>query len=77
LKKKFNSSPSILLANVYPDYNWLPWKFNTYPKTFWDDVKNQRKFMEWAANELKIKGMSNWYDVTFKVTLPQNIHVYF
>jgi hypothetical protein len=53
---------------VYPDYNWLPWKFGKCPANYWDDVKNQRKFMDWAAKELNIKDMSDWYNVSINVT---------
>jgi hypothetical protein len=73
LLDKFSGSLPLLLSNVYPDYNWLPWKFTIPPRNYWDDTKNQKKFLEWAAKELKIKDMSDWYNVTYKVTLPLNI----
>jgi hypothetical protein len=57
---------------MYPDRDWLPWKFDDRPLNFWDDVKKQRKFMDWAAVQLNIKEMSDWYKVTQKVTLPLN-----
>ena len=60
-------SISVILSKLYPEYNWLPWKFENGPKNFWGDVKNQRKFMEWAGKELKIKEMSDWYNVTIHV----------
>jgi hypothetical protein len=63
----YNGSLLQLLSNVYPDYNWLPWKFAECPLPYWDDVKNQRKFLDWAAKELNIKEMSDWYNVTNKV----------
>jgi hypothetical protein len=55
-----------LLQNAYPEYNWLPWKFDVLPHKFFDNVNNQRKFMEWAGKELKIKEMSDWYKITNK-----------
>ncbi|KAJ1501146.1 hypothetical protein HMI54_010222 [Coelomomyces lativittatus] len=54
------------LSVIYPDYKWLPWKFPTVPRNFWVDIKNQKWFIEWAAQELKIKEMSDWYNVSFK-----------
>jgi hypothetical protein len=70
--KLLNSKKSLsqLLSEVYPDYDWLPWKFGRCPQEYWDDMKNQRKFMDWAATELNIKEMSDWYKITLKVTLP-------
>jgi hypothetical protein len=64
----YNNSPSQLLSKVFPDYNWLPWRFGTCPRNFWDDAKNQRNFMDWAATQLNIKEMSDWYKITAKVT---------
>jgi hypothetical protein len=49
---------------VYSEYEWLPWKFESQiPRHYWDDLKNQRKFLEWAAIELKIKDYKDWYTV--------------
>jgi hypothetical protein len=52
---------------VFPTYEWLPWKFASIPKNYWDDVNNQIKFINWAGKELKIKEMSDWYNVSYKV----------
>jgi hypothetical protein len=52
---------------VYPEYEWLPWKFKICPKNYWEDVNNQRRFMEWSARQLNIKEMSDWYNVSLKV----------
>jgi hypothetical protein len=49
---------------MYPYYNWLPWKFPEFPVEYWDDLKNQRKFMDWAARQLNI---DDWYKVSIKV----------
>ena len=56
-----------LLSAVYPDFEWLPWKFDTILRHFWPDIENQRKFMEWAGKQLKIKDKSEWYRVTSQV----------
>jgi hypothetical protein len=63
----YNGSPSRLLSTLYPEYDWLPWKFDRCPNKFWENVNNQRKFMEWATKELNIKDMSDWYTVSVKV----------
>ena len=56
-----------LLSEVYPDYNWLPWKFEMLPKYYWNDMKNVKKFMDWAGKELNVKEMSDWYKVGYHV----------
>jgi hypothetical protein len=34
----------------------------------WKDVKNQRNFMNWAAEQLNIKEPSDWYTKSAKVS---------
>ncbi len=68
----FNNSPFILISNVYPEYEWLPWRFNQVPKGYWDDMKNQRNFMDWAGKQLNYTNREDWYKVTIKVKF-QNI----
>ena len=58
-----------LLSSVYPEYEWLPWKFNKAPNKYWENVETHKKFVEWAGKELGIKDLSDWYKVTTKVTV--------
>ena len=51
------------MSTAYPDYEWLPWKFPFVNRNFWDDVENQKKWIIWAGKELKIKELSDWYNV--------------
>jgi hypothetical protein len=53
---------------VFPEYNWLPWKFEKASNGYWGTFQNQRKFIDWAGKQLKIKEMSDWYNVSAKVT---------
>jgi hypothetical protein len=69
VKAKNLNSPMLLLSTVYPEYEWLPWKFVRSQNQFWNDPKNQRKFMDWAGKQLQIKEMSDWYKVTQKVKI--------
>ena len=62
-----NSSLFELLSDVYPEYEWLPWKFPVCPQHYWDDIKHQRKFIDYAEKELKINDKSDWYSVTIQV----------
>jgi hypothetical protein len=64
----YNSSPLLLLSEMFPNYEWLPWKFQKSPPNYWNDVKNQRKFLEWAAKQLNITELNDWHNVTNNVT---------
>jgi hypothetical protein len=65
----YKNSPLLLISTVYPEYDWLPWKFNVTPHGFWSDKKNQRNFMDWAAKELNYKNKEDWYNISVKVSL--------
>ena len=65
--KKSNLSIPNMFSSVYPEYDWLPWKFTKTPLDYWNHVKNQRKFMDWAGKELGIKELDNWYNFSREV----------
>jgi hypothetical protein len=75
LRRKCNNSTHTLLSQVYPEYDWLPWLFVKTQPNFWKDKKNQRKFTDWAAKQLNIKDMSDWYKVSQKVTMETMIEL--
>ncbi len=57
-----------ILSIAYPEQEWLPWKFQqSLPNGFWEDLANQRKFIDWAATQFQIKEMSDWYKISIKV----------
>jgi hypothetical protein len=61
--KKFNDSPSLVISSIYPEYDWLPWKFTMCPRNYWDDMKNQRKFMDWAGKQLNVQETNDWLKI--------------
>jgi hypothetical protein len=69
LLQSIHNSPSLLLSAVYPDYDWLPWKFETTPRNFWESVKNKRKYLDWLGKQLGIKEFADWYKITAKVCI--------
>ena len=60
----YNNSPSQALIDVYPDHNWLMWKFNILPKGYWDDFENRRAYFDWLGKKLGFNNMLDWYNVT-------------
>ncbi len=49
------------LKSVYPDYDWLPWKFLHTNRGYWENPNNQKEFMLWAAKHLHINQLEDWY----------------
>lgn len=54
------------LKTVYPEYNWIPWKFRGHhvPRGFWQHSSNHKLFLEWLAGHLNIKTPEDWYQIT-------------
>jgi hypothetical protein len=74
---KYNHSPYKVLTSVYNQYDWLPWKFGRCPRSYFEDVNNVRKFLDWAGKELNLKDMGGWYSVTSKVNKEQRLWLMF
>ena len=56
-----------IVSTVYPQYKWLPWRFSNKKKSFWLDSENWKWFMQFAAKELNLNEMNDWYNVTSEV----------
>jgi len=60
----YRSCPSEMLRSLFPEYDWCEWLFPAAPKTFWDSVENQRRFIEWLGHEMGVRCWDDWYRVT-------------
>jgi hypothetical protein len=58
--KEHGNSLSLALISCFPHHNWQPWKFLQIPKRYWENVQNQRQFIEWLAQELLINDKEDW-----------------
>ena len=68
LLKFYNDSPIKLITTLFPNHNWLPWKFSQVPKGFWSQIENQKQFIDWLAKELKIEKFEDWYKIQTNVS---------
>ena len=44
-----------LIKLAFPEYDWVMWKFARVPSGFWESKANQRMYLLWLFNELKLK----------------------
>jgi hypothetical protein len=56
LHSQFRGSPCLMLQHVFPEYNWLPWKFNPVPDTFWEKGQNWRRYFDWIVKQHQLGG---------------------
>ena len=69
LASKYSQSMRKLLCALYPNYEWLPWRFPKVSSHYMEDIENQKKIVDWAGKELKIEQLSDWYKITNKVAV--------
>ena len=50
--------PHQVISSMFPEHNWLPWKFTNLPPNYWDDLVTQRNFLEHSSEQLKISELS-------------------
>ena len=62
----YNSSRLNLLKEIFPDYEWLPWKFTRAIQYFWDDKNNQKTYVKWLGELLGCTTMEDWYKIPGK-----------
>ena len=62
---RHDNNMSKLLSSVFPEYEWLPWRFQNR------EVKpNELKlFLESIAKELNVNEMQDWYKVKEEVKI--------
>jgi len=60
----YQGSPMYALLSVYPEFDWIIWKFNRVPMGFWKDKTNHKKFFDWLGKQLEFKSLEHWYNIT-------------
>lgn len=58
--ESYNNSPSTALTNLYPEHNWMLWKFS--------DARREgiNLFSVWLGVQLGIKELNNWNNITWR-----------
>eukprot|EP01027_Heterolobosea_sp_BB2_P018850 GEZU01026495.1.p1 GENE.GEZU01026495.1~~GEZU01026495.1.p1 ORF type:complete len:840 (+),score=185.05 GEZU01026495.1:594-3113(+) len=69
MNSHYGSSLIRALQVIYPEHPWEPWRFARLPQGFWDDLCNQRQFFDRIAQQLGIRELDGWYDVTAQEVL--------
>jgi hypothetical protein len=52
--------PYLGLRFAYPDYDWLPWRFENVPVGFWHDESNRRWYLAWLGQQLQLPTADQW-----------------
>ena len=64
LTQIYHGSPQAGVQELYPNYDWKPWKFRSAGNGWWKFKKNRRHFILSLQNKLKIDDLDEWYQVS-------------
>lgn len=63
-KNKMTESDVHNLMEVYPEFYWKAFMFDRVPLNYWDDFGNHILYFNYLSNELNIKSLDDWYEVS-------------
>jgi hypothetical protein len=52
------------LQAIYPEHHWSPEKFKRHPAHYWNDLNNQRQYLDSIYDKLQLKSTADWLYVT-------------
>ena len=64
LLRYYNSSPSKFVMDMFPDYEWVEWKFHMCPQGFWKDKGNRKKYAIWLPPNNWDIIQKDWYKIS-------------
>lgn len=57
----YGDSPENLVRSFFPEFTFSSWKFNRVPRSWWNDPKNQQKYIDDLGKELGFSKPQDWY----------------
>eukprot|EP01126_Amoeba_proteus_P012248 TRINITY_DN15033_c0_g2_i2.p1 TRINITY_DN15033_c0_g2~~TRINITY_DN15033_c0_g2_i2.p1 ORF type:complete len:396 (+),score=70.34 TRINITY_DN15033_c0_g2_i2:1179-2366(+) len=66
LLQKHRSHVYFVLQDVFPEFEWHPWKFVQIPKFLWVEKKYILMFLTYMSRCLGLLHMEDWYGVTVR-----------
>lgn len=67
IMKLHNDSLRISLAAAFPEHHWRPWLFADDARGYWQDISNQREFLDCVGKEeFSVSRLEEWYSVSLK-----------
>lgn len=64
LNHYYDGSPAKAVKELLPGYDWKEWLFDKAPNTFWENLSNHRRYMNWLGERLGFVEPHDWYRVS-------------
>jgi hypothetical protein len=66
LLQYYSNSLCKALSSTYPEWQWLPWRFDKLPNDYWKKKENVLEFFHWLGEKLGIKQPVQWTNISKK-----------
>ena len=63
---QYGSSAILAVKDLFPEHEWLDWRFRNTPHGFWDQRKNRMCYMTWLGKQLGYQKWEDWYSISQK-----------
>ncbi len=67
LIKYYQGSSVLFLKSVFPQENWLEWKFVQTSQGFWNEKIHHQLYAIWLGEILGYRTMEDWYNLTVDI----------
>lgn len=65
LLAEYQDSLVIALQDLYPNFDWEPWRFKKAPSNFWQNTENRRRLWISIGKKLGYSAMEDWYQISY------------
>jgi len=60
----WGSSSVKAVMETFPEHDWKEWLFVSCPRSFWDNPRNHKRYMQWLAEKCGVTKPEDWYRIT-------------
>src|SRR5688500_6705904 len=66
LQDHYSNSPSRALQVIYPEHDWMLWRFVKSPVAYLEKihVDKKKQLLDWLGNTLSIRELDDWYRIS-------------
>ncbi len=64
IQKFYRGSILAAVCECRPNHDWKPWLFPKVPHGFWSQPENRRRYLEWLADRLQFRAVTDWHRLT-------------
>src|SRR5207248_2486669 len=54
---QYSNSPSQALQTVYPEHDWMMWRFGHTSRGYWENNTHHKQFFDWLGTQIGFQEM--------------------